>query len=44
MTTGQDQSRKTARNFSHVEALRIKDSLWRARRREGLWIGSVPLP
>lgn len=41
---GQDLSRKTARDFWYVEAHRIKDSLWRARRREGLMIGSVPPP
>ena len=42
---GQDLSRKTVRDFCYVVAHhRIKDSLWRARRREGLMIGSVPPP
>lgn len=44
MTTGQDPSRKTARDFSYAKTRRIRDSLWRARRREGPLIDSVPLP
>jgi len=44
MKIGQDLSRKTARDFWYVEAHRIEDRLWRARRREGLMIGSVPPP
>jgi hypothetical protein len=45
MTTGQGLSRKTAtRGFSYAETPRIRDSLLRARRREGPLIDSVPLP
>jgi hypothetical protein len=44
MTTGQDRSRKTARDFSNAASHRIEDRLWRARRRAGPLIGSVPLP
>lgn len=43
---GQDQSMKTARDFWNVVvvARRIEDRLWRARRREGRMIVSVPHP
>jgi hypothetical protein len=44
MKIEQDLSRKTARDFWYVVAHQIKDSPWRARRREGLMIGLVPPP